>query len=310
MSEKIDAHHHLWRYHPGEYPWIGEHMTALRRDFLVPDLEQAVLSTGVSGTIAVQARQSLAETAWLLAVADESPMIRGVVGWTPIASRNFGAEIEWLCAQRKLKGLRHVIQDEPDDNYILSPEFNRGIALLKSTSLVYDILIAERHLAAAIDFVDAHPNQVFVLDHAAKPRIREGVMEPWRYHLSELAKRENVYCKLSGLVTEADWVGWTVNDLSPFTDLVLEAFGAERTMFGSDWPVCLLATTYTEWHTAFQSLITELSATEREQVLGLTAANVYHLQTGGWPNNSSENDRAQGSRADADAPHTYASINR
>jgi len=277
VSEKIDAHHHLWRYSSAEYAWIDDRMRALRRDFLTADLENELNAAGIAGAVTVQARQSLEETQWLLSLAADSPFLRGVVGWAPIASEQFPAELERLRSSRELKGLRHMIQDEPDTNYINRPDFNRGISALQDSGLVYDILILDKHLSAAVAFVDRHPNQVFVLDHMAKPRIREGVIEPWRNHLSELARRENIYCKISGLVTEADWAAWTEDNLRVYVEIALAVFGPRRMMVGSDWPVCLLATTYARWYEAVSHLIGSLSATEKERILGGAATEVYRL---------------------------------
>jgi len=277
MVEKIDAHHHFWRYTPAEYGWIDDRMSQLRRDFLPADLKKEVHSAGLDGVVTVQVRQSLAETTWLLSLAAGSEIVRGVVGWAPIASERFQGDLEVFRQQKKLKGLRHLIQDEPDENYLDRPDFNRGIASLKGSHLVYDILIFERQLAAAIRFVDRHPNQVFVLDHMAKPRIREGMMEPWRSNLSELARRENVCCKLSGLVTEAEWETWSECDLRAYVEVALAAFGPRRMMVGSDWPVCLLATNYGEWFETVDRLIVSLSATEKTRILGGTATEVYRL---------------------------------
>lgn len=276
MAERIDAHHHLWRYTPEDYGWISEGMKGLRRDFIPGDLERELHGAGFSGAVTVQARQSLPETEWLLAMAD-SPMLLGVVGWAPIASDLFPADLERLRAHKKLKGLRHVIQDEPDQNYINRLDFNRGITALQGSGLVYDILIYERQLAAAIEFVDRHPHQIFVLDHMAKPRIRDRVLEPWRKNISELAQRENVYCKLSGLVTEADWARWSERDLQVYVDVVLAAFGPTRMMAGSDWPVCLLATTYGRWFETVEHLIGSLTETEKSRIRGGTAIEVYRL---------------------------------
>ena len=209
MVEKIDAHHHLWHYRPEEYRWIDYRMAVLKHDFLPNDLEKELATTGTTGTVVVQARQTLEETSWLLDLAAKSKSIRGVVGWAPIASEGFAAELERLQSRPKLKGLRHVIQDEPYDNYILDEEFNEGISRLKDTGLVYDILIFEKHLPATIQFVDRHPHQIFVLNHLGKPKIRDRVMDPWRHHIDQLARRPNVYCKISGMVTEADWSSWS-----------------------------------------------------------------------------------------------------
>jgi len=252
-------------------------MTTLARDFLPDDLQRELAGSGVHGSIAVQARQTLDETRWLLDLAADSSVIRGVVGWAPIASAEFPEILEGLQPFGKLKGLRHVIQDEPDDEFILRPGFNAGIALLKEHSMVYDILIFERHLPAAISFVDRHPAQIFVLDHAAKPRIRERQLEPWRSNMRELARRKNVYCKVSGLVTEAYWKEWRPADLQPYVEVVLEAFGPKRVMAGSDWPVCLLAATYQNWTSTLQNFIQRLSFAEQEMILGGVATEVYSL---------------------------------
>jgi len=277
MVEKIDAHHHLWQYDKENYGWIDQSMGVLRRDFLPPDLDKELHSAGIDGAVAVQAQQTLTETAWLLSLADQFSFIRGVVGWAPIASEDFSTHLDHLRSHRKLKGLRHIIQSEPDDNFILNASFNRGIARLKNTGLVYDILIFDRHLPAATQFVDRHPQQRFVLDHVAKPRIRERVMDPWRRNIAELAKRENVYCKISGMVTEADWAAWSQHDLWPYLEVALEAFGPQRLMVGSDWPVCLLAVSYSVWFQVLNASLAKLAVAQRERILGGTASEVYGL---------------------------------
>ena len=280
MLERIDAHHHLWRYAKEEYGWISDEMGVLARDFLPEDLRRVLLASGIQGSIAVQARQTLEETSWLLSLAGEYDFIRGVVGWAPLARPEFPALIERLQEFEKLKGLRHVIQDEPDDDFMHRPDFNAGVALLKQFGLVYDILIFDRHLPAAISFVDRHPAQVFVLDHIAKPRIRDRELEPWRTKIRELARRENVYCKVSGMVTEANWKYWRPADLQPYFDVVLQAFGPKRLMTGSDWPVCLLATSYQTWFSTVEEFIRPLSSAEREMILGGVASDVYSLARG------------------------------
>ena len=277
MTRQIDAHHHLWRYTPEEYPWINEGMGPLRRDFLPADLAKETRQTQIDGVVTVQARQSLEETDWLLGLARQHAFVSGVVGWLPIASENFPALLERSSGTPELKGLRHLLQDEPDDHYMLREDFNRGITVLGSTQLVYDILILERQLPQTIQFVDRHPQQLFVLDHMAKPRIREGVLEPWRQHMFELAKRANVCCKVSGMATEADWQTWSRDDLRPYFDVVLEAFGPRRLMVGSDWPVCLLATTYDRWWQTLKAMIDPLSPEEQALILGETATEVYRL---------------------------------
>jgi L-fuconolactonase len=281
MTRRIDAHQHFWRYVPENFGWIGDTMAELRRDFLPSDLETETRAAGIDGVVSVQARQSLEETSWLLALAEQWPLLEGVVGWLPLADDDFPARLEQFSARPKLKGLRHVIQDEPDEQYILRPDFNRGISALQATQLVYDILIFDRHLPQTIQFVDRHPQQVFVLDHIGKPRIREGDLDPWRSHITELAKRTNVYCKISGMVTEASWQTWSTENLSPYLEIVLEAFGPKRLMMGSDWPVCLLATTYSRWLEVVQTLVGRLSAREQQRILGETATEVYRLAPSG-----------------------------
>jgi len=277
VTERIDAHHHLWRYSQDEYGWIDETMAKLRRDFLPADLMAEMHTATVEGAIAVQARQTMEETRWLLEFADQTEAIRGVVGWAPIAGDRFGAALEELAGRPKLKGLRHVVQAEPDDNFLLREDFNRGIRALDGSGLVYDILIYERHLPQTIEFVDRHPAQTFVLDHIAKPLIREKVLEPWAARMRELAKRESVSCKLSGMVTEADWSGWTLDSLRPYLDVVTETFGPQRLMAGSDWPVCLVASGYAQWFGVLEEYFTEFSRQEREAIFGGNAKRVYRL---------------------------------
>ena len=278
MTERIDAHHHLWRYRKDQYGWIGPGMQALARDFLTKDLEEEMRACGIDGSVAVQVRQSVEETDWLLDLAGGSSFIRGVVGWAPIASAKFPGVLERWEGNSLLKGLRHIIQDEADEEFINRGDFNAGIRALAGSSLVYDILIYERHLPAAVKFVDWHPNQIFVLDHIAKPRIKDHQFEPWGSNVHELAKRENVYCKLSGLVTEADWQNWTAADLRPYFDVFLNAFGPKRLIFGSYWPVCCLACTYRRWFDTVHEFVNELSGAERELILGEVASEVYSLK--------------------------------
>ena len=237
----IDAHHHLWIYNERDYVWISDAMKSLRRDFEVPDLERVTRESGVQGTVAVQARQTIEETEWLLDIAEHHPFILGVVGWVPLDKEDAAPLLERFAQHPRLKAVRHVLHDEPDDFYMLRADFNRGVSMLRSYGLAYDILIFERHLPQTLQFVDRHPEQVFVVDHIAKPRIRDGLFSPWREQMEELAKRENVYCKVSGMVTEADWKTWTATNLRPYFDVVLSAFGPGRLMFGSDWPVLTVA---------------------------------------------------------------------
>ena len=273
---QIDSHHHFWRYNPREYGWISQSMSVLRRDFLPADLRTASAEVGVEGVISVQARQTLDETRWLLKLADQNDYIRGIVGWAPLTSQNVAGELETLTPNEKLKAVRHVLQDEPDD-YMLRDDFNRGIDALEPFGLRYDILIFERQLPRAIELVDRHPRQIFVLDHIAKPRIYEGAISDWREHLGELARRPNVYCKLSGVATEADHQTWTERQLLPYMETALEAFSANRLMFGSDWPVCFLALSYQRWYQIVNDFASRLSPTERDRLMGATAAEAYGI---------------------------------
>ena len=277
MTDKIDAHHHFWKYDSVEYGWISDEMAAIRRNFLPADLKREIGAAGVDGVVSVQARQTVEETEWLLGMAGENPFIRGVVGWVPLASPQAAGELARFAADANLKAVRHVLHDEPDDNYMLRDDFNEGLALLKEFDLAYDILIFERHLPQAVQLVDRHQDQVFIVDHIAKPKISRNEVSPWRENIQELAKRQNVYCKMSGLVTEADFKAWTVEQLKVYMDVVLSAFGPERTMFGSDWPVCLVACEYARWHGIVSDFVSSLSAGRQQRVLGGTAIEAYKL---------------------------------
>jgi L-fuconolactonase len=274
----IDAHQHLWRYLPPGPAWMADGMEVLRRDFLLEDLRAITAEAGVTGTIVVEAERTLEETNWLSQVAASSDLICGVVGWAPLTSPTAAYELERIASLPKLKAIRHPLHDEADDLFVLRNDFNHGIAALKRFDLRYDILIFEKHLPQTIQLVDRHPDQVFILDHVAKPRIRDGVLSPWRKHIRELARRSNVYCKLSGMVTEAKWDTWSGEDLSPYIETVLEAFTPNRTMFGSDWPVVNLASSYRRWIGTVRAAIAQLSTTEKERILGGTAIDAYGLR--------------------------------
>ncbi len=253
-------------------------MTAIKRDFLPNDLATVMHHFGMEGTVAVQARQTLQETDWLLALAEKSTLIRGVVGWAPLTDgARVKPHLERLKARPKLRAVRHVIQDEADPRYILRDDFNAGVTVLREFGLRYDILIYERHLPAAIEFVDRHPKQTFILDHVAKPRIADRILEPWAANIRKLAQRQNVYCKLSGLVTEADRARRGLDDLRPYIDVALAAFGPRRLMFGSDWPVMLLAAGYAYWLAVVGEAIRGLSKDEQERIMGGTAAEAYGI---------------------------------
>jgi L-fuconolactonase len=273
---RVDAHHHLWKYDAMEYAWIDGSMAVLQRDFLSGELEREAVAAGVDATIVVQARQTIEETEWLLGIAAESEMIRGVVGWAAIASPGFARELETLRQQPLLKGLRHVVQGEAD-GFLDGSAFNDGIAMLEQTGLAYDLLIFARQLTEAVRFVDRHPRQQFVLDHIAKPAIASGEFELWSAAIGELAKRENVVCKISGMVTEAHWTAWTSDDLKRYFDHVLEVFGPQRLMIGTDWPVVNVGSSYSGWWKVVEGWLEPLSEVERRLMEGEVAARVYKL---------------------------------
>ncbi len=277
MTDKIDAHHHFWEYDSVEYGWISDEMAAIRRNFLPADLKREIDAEGIDGVVSVQARQTVEETEWLLGMAGQYPFIRGVVGWVPLASPEVKGDLARFAANPNLKAVRHVLHDEPDDNYMLRDDFNEGLSLLAAHGLAYDILIFERHLPQTVQLVDRHQEQVFIVDHIAKPKISRNEVSPWRENIQELAKRQNVYCKMSGLVTEADFKAWTVEQLKVYMDVVLSAFGGQRTMFGSDWPVCLVACEYARWHGIVSDFVSSLSAAGQQRVLGGTAIEAYKL---------------------------------
>jgi L-fuconolactonase len=282
----LDAHQHFWRYRPAEYPWIRPG-SPIQRDFLPEDLEPLLRQAGFDGCVAVQARQSLEESRWLLELADQWPFIRGVVGWVDLRAERVEDQLAELASHPRCVGVRHVVQDEPDDQFVLRPDFLRGLGQLRRFGLTYDVLIFPRQLPAAIELARRLPEQPMVLDHLAKPRIRDGVLRPWREQIRELARQPNVFCKVSGLVTEADWTRWRAADCRPYLDVVFEAFGPERLMFGSDWPVCLLAASYEQVVGLVNDYLAGLAPDVRRAVLGANAIKFYQL------------DRANGREADA-----------
>jgi L-fucono-1,5-lactonase len=276
VKVKIDAHLHFWKYCAEQYDWIDDAMSAVRRDFLPSDLEKEIREAGIDGVVSVQARQTLEETRWLLTMAAQNDFIKGVVGWVPLTEPSVRDELDLLRGNTRLRGVRHVVQDEPD-GYLLRKDFNAGASLLREMGLAYDLLIREPQLSEATRFVDQHPHQVFVLDHLAKPQVKGNRLDPWRKNLRELARREQVYCKVSGLVTEADFEAWTEAQLQPYLETALEAFGPHRLMFGSDWPVCLAACPYRCWYDVVGRFAASLSPGERASVFGRTAERAYDL---------------------------------
>lgn len=271
---KLDAHQHFWRYDPVQYPWIPP-QSALARDWLPRDLAALQQPLGLSGSIAVQARQSLAESDWLLGLADADDRVHGVVGWVDLRSERVADELLRLARHPKFVGVRHVVQDEPDDRFLLRPEFLRGVKTLKNFGLTYDILIFPKQLPAAIEFVTQFPEQPFVLDHIAKPLIGDGQLSPWDQQLRELARFPYVMCKLSGMITEADHHHWKPDDFRRYLDIVVEAFGPQRLMWGSDWPVCLLAGSYEQVWRLIDDYVAGWSIEDRQALFGENCARFY-----------------------------------
>jgi L-fuconolactonase len=277
--QKIDSHHHLWVVNDTDYPWMGPELGRIRRDFLHSDLEAVLDASGMDGSVAVQARQMVVETDWLLEIAEASTRIRGVVGWVPLCEADCAAVLDQYASRRLLVGVRHVVHDEPDDDFILRDDFNRGISLLENYGLAYDLLIFWKHLGQTIRFVDRHPGQVFVLDHIAKPRIaREAFDAEWAAGIRELARRGNVSCKISGVLTEVRGDTWDMELLKPYLDTVYEAFGPERVMFGSDWPVCLLRESHAGWVRLVGEWAAPLSPDEKAALWGGNATRIYGLE--------------------------------
>jgi L-fuconolactonase len=277
----IDSHQHFWSYSVAEYPWIGPGMERLARDYLPCDLEPPAVAAGIGGTVAVQARQTLEETRWLLDLAEHHPLVRGVVGWVDLRSPEVAGELREFSSRPAFVGVRHVVQDEPDPRFLLGEEFVAGLRQLAPLGLTYDLLLYPPQLPAAVELVASLPEQPFVLDHLAKPQIKTWTKpadrQSWRHDIEALAKHKNVCCKLSGLVTEAAWRQWRPNDFAAYLDIALSAFGPDRLMFGSDWPVCLLAADYAEVAGIVRDFCATLSAVEQAAIWGGTATRFYGL---------------------------------
>ncbi len=273
----IDAHHHLWKFNTKDYGWMDDSMQVLKRDYLPADLLKEIQRAGVSGTIVVQARQIIDETRWLLERADENPFIQGVVGWVDLRSADLKAQLEEFAGHPKLVGVRHVIHDETDDDFMLRPAFVKGIEMLQDYNLTYDLLLFPKHLERAIELVSMFPEQKFVLDHISKPFIKSGILQPWRDDIEALAAQPNVWCKISGMVTEANHQSWKYKDFVPYMEAVVEAFGTDRIMLGSDWPVCKLAGEYKEVMGIPMDFFNNWSNTEKENIYCHNAIETYQL---------------------------------
>lgn len=275
---RLDAHQHFWSYDEKQYPWIPKG-SPLHCDWLPNDLAREQAKVGMEGSIAVQARQTIEESRWLLKLADASPLVRGVVGWVDLRLDQVEEQMAELADHPKFRGVRHVVQDEPDDRFMLRAEFLRGIGKLRQFGLTYDILIYPKQLPAAIELAQRFPDQPFVLDHIAKPHIREGTLSPWREHIRELAQLQNVFCKVSGMVTEANHATWKAEDFQPYLDVIFDTFGTERLMWGSDWPVCLFAADYEQVFQLVENYSRHFSPEERDGLFGGNAARFYKISS-------------------------------
>jgi len=274
----IDSHQHFWMYDSARQAWIDGTMTLLKHDFLPEQLASELDGNKVDGSVAVQADQSEQETAFLLDLAKRSQRIVGVVGWVDLASPQIEQRLQFFSQFKKLRGFRHIVQSEPDEGFLLRPDFARGISRLHEFGFTYDILIYPKQLPAAIELVAKFPKQRFVVDHLAKPKIKTKNIAAWATQIGAMARYPNVYCKLSGMVTEADWRHWTPADFNPYLDVVFEAFGADRLMFGSDWPVCLLAASYQQVKQIVEEYVDRKAPAEREKIFGANAIRFYDLK--------------------------------
>jgi L-fuconolactonase len=278
MKPRIDAHQHFWRYDPKRDTWITDFMSGLRRDFLPEDLIAELDRNQMDASIAVQADQSEDETAFLLALAERYPFIAAVVGWVDLRAPNLPDRLQYYTQFEKLCGFRHIVQSEPDDRYLLRDDVVRGIGYLCQFGFTFDLLIYPKQMPAALELMELLPEQRFVIDHIAKPPIRAKEIAFWTNHIRVMASNPLAYCKVSGLITEADWHSWRPDQLKPYLDVVLEAFGTDRLLFGSDWPVCLLAGTYQRVKDLVVDYMRSLPASEQEKVLGGNAERFYGLK--------------------------------
>lgn len=274
---KIDSHLHFWHYDPVKDAWITDDMAVIKNDFMPGDLLKLLEAEGITGGIAVQADQSEQETHFLLDLTAEYDFIKGVVGWVDFRAKNIEERLEYFSQFSMLKGFRHIVQAEPEDDFLLRPDFRKGIAALSSYHFTYDVLIHPRHIPYAVDFVKLFPDQRFVVDHLAKPFIKYQLFDDWAEQMQAFAPMENVSCKLAGLVTEADWKNWKYGDFQKYVDKMLEIFGPDRLMFGSDWPVCLVGASYGEVCEIVRGNTASLSETERDKLWGGSCARIYNV---------------------------------
>lgn len=274
----LDAHIHFWQFSPVRDAWIDDTMKVLQRDFFPADLEHELRTNGIAGCVAVQADQSETETHFLLQLAENHAFVKKVVGWVDLRSPDVVERLDYFSQFERLAGFRHIVQGEADVNFLLRKDFCRGVTALERHGFTFDILVFPHQLGAVLEFVRRFPNQKFVIDHLAKPYIKDGYYDGWAALMREIAKHENVYCKVSGMVTEADWRGWHYADFVPYLDLVTEAFGTRRLLFGSDWPVCLLGGSYGEVLGVVQRYFEAFSEGERRAVMGKNGAYFYNVK--------------------------------
>lgn len=280
MSLVIDSHQHFWQLdQPFEYGWLySEEHKPICRNYLPADLEPLLRQCGVDRSVFVQTQHNVQENRWVLELAEQNDFIAGVVGWVDLASTDCEAQVEEFQEHPLFVGVRHVVQDEPDDDFIIRPDVKRGLGVLQQHGVPYDLLFFTQHLRHAVTLGREFPELPMVIDHLAKPKIAAGTIEGWKQDLQAAASCPNIYCKLSGMVTEADWAKWKPADLKPYVEIALEAFGPERCMYGSDWPVCELAGTYQQVHAALKEVLGNISATEADHIYSGTAIRFYGLK--------------------------------
>jgi L-fuconolactonase len=273
----IDAHQHFWKYNPVRHGWITDDMSAVRRDFLPKELQDTYRHNDIDGCVAVHVDQDEDDNEFFLALSKMYPFIKGIVGWVDLQDEKVKERLDYYAAQKAIKGFRHIVQGESDPNFLLGQDFCRGIGELERYGYTYDILVFHYQLIQVERFVTKFPKQKFIIDHIAKPAIAKHEIAQWEKYMRSIAQHQNVYCKLSGMVTEADFRNWTYEDLAPYIEIVLESFGPTRVIYGSDWPVCLVAATYEEQFGVIQKAIEKLSPNEKKMILGDNAVKFYGL---------------------------------
>ncbi|HSI77576.1 MAG TPA: amidohydrolase family protein [Lunatimonas sp.] len=274
----IDSHQHFWKYDPEQLPWITDSLSTLKRDFLPTDLKIVYAENKIDGCVAVQAAQTVEETRFLLDLAEKYDFIKGVVGWVDLRSASLGADLREFASFEKLKGFRHILQDEADPNYICQPDFQRGLEIIFDLGYTYDILVFPKQLKGALDTVSRFPNASFVIDHLAKPDIKHESIDYWKDLMHEFKDFPNVFCKLSGMVTENDWRNWKKEDFYPYLDIMMEVFGEDRLMFGSDWPVCLLAASYGEVKGVLEAYLADFPEALQAKIWSENAIKFYKIK--------------------------------